>query len=285
MKLLITSIFLLIALSSFSQTAEEYYDSGMEKAYAGKLEEAIKLLDKSIELDDEEYVAWYNRGMAKAMLNRDKEAIEDFNKTIELYPEYKKGYLNRATAKKHLTDYDGALSDYNTAIRLDSVYTDGYYNRGLLYELLDKKDSACIDFKRSFDLGFTQAQKKVNMCNDTSSIETHSIIRLTEQSDDGTYGFTSQNPIMSGTGPDGGPANQKAYMNLLRDLQGNSIKYERLGSCCAYESENAFFGMALLDRYEITYRNEKGKKKKTVIYLSFYDYETPKILVGFRTIE
>jgi hypothetical protein len=151
--------------------------------------------------------------------------------------------------------------------------------------LLDKKDLACLDFKKSLDLGFTKAQKKVDKCNDSTSFETHSIIRLTEQSTDKTYGFTPKNPIKTGTGPNGGPANQRAYLDLLRDAQGNPIKYKRLGSCCSYKSENGLFGMAMLDRYEITYKNEKGKKKKVVIYLSFYDFETPKILVGFKTIE
>lgn len=281
----IVLILMFMVINTYSQTAEEYYNQGMEKAYAGKLEEAINLLDKSIELNEDEYVAWYNRGMAKAMLKKEKEAIEDFNKTIELYPDYKKVYLNRGTSRKHLTDYDGALADYNKAIELDTNYTDGYYNRGLLYELLNKIDLACLDFNKSLELGFNNAQKKVDKCNDTTSSVTHSIIKLTEKSTDKTYGFTSENPIKSGTGPNGGPANQRAYMDLLRDAQGNPVKYERLGSCCSYKSENGFLGLATLDRYEITYKNEKGKKKKVVIYLSFYDFETPEILVGFKTIE
>ena len=44
-------------------------------------------------------------------------------------------------------------------------------------------------------------------------------------------------------------------------------------------------GMASVDSYHITYKNEKGKKKKTTLYLSFYDYEQPKIPVGFYSIQ
>lgn len=43
---------------------------------------------------------------------------------------------------------------------------------------------------------------------------------------------------------------------------------------------NGLFGMALLDEYKITYKNEKGKKKMASVYTSFYDYEEPMILKG-----
>jgi hypothetical protein len=101
---------------------------------------------------------------------------------------------------------------------------------------------------------------------------------------DKRYGFSSEYPVKVGKGPGGGPANQKAYLNLLRDAQGNPIEYVRLGSCCSYPSESGFLGMAMVDMYQITYRNEDGKKKKDTIYISFYDYEEPKILYGFKTI-
>jgi hypothetical protein len=40
----------------------------------------------------------------------------------------------------------------------------------------------------------------------------------------------------------------------------------------------------MLDRYEISFRDEKGNEKTEIIYISFYDYEEPKILHGFQTI-
>jgi len=284
-KQIITAVIVLICVISNAQTAEDYYNKGMEKAQNGELKKAIALLGKSIELNDKEFVAWYNRGMAKAMLDRNEEAIEDYNQTIVLNPGYKKVYLNRGTSKKRLADYEGALKDYNMAIKLDSIYPDAYYNRGLLYQMLNKNDLACADFNKSLDFGIKQAEEKVEDCNDTTKIETFVILELTKKSEDKTYGFSEKNPVKVGKGPNGGPANQRAYLNLLRDAQGKPLKYERLGSCCPYESVNGFFGSAMLDQYEITYKDIKGKKKKAVIYISFYDYESPKILVGFNTIK
>ena len=289
MKISITTVTFLLTImtSAFCQQdnkafqeAKKYYEQGMEKAQAGKLEEAIKLFDKSIATKPDEYVSWYNRGIAKSMLELYEDALSDFEQTVKLVPDYKKGYLNRGTAKKHLTDYTGAISDYNYAIKLDPNYADAFYNRGLAYEMLSKKDSACADFSKAKEFGLKQAQKKIDKCNDTTktTIQSHSILRLTKTADNDKYGFTPEKPIKVGSGPDGGPANQRAYLELLRDAQGKPIKYERLGSCCDYKSENGFFGMALLDKYEIIYLNEKGKEKKATVYISFYDYEEQQIL-------
>jgi len=48
--------------------AEEYYDSGVEKANSGDYEGAIKDYDKAIEINPKHAEAYYNRGLAKAYL-------------------------------------------------------------------------------------------------------------------------------------------------------------------------------------------------------------------------
>lgn len=100
------------------------------------------------------------------------------------------------------------------------------------------------------------------------------------------YGLTGEFPVKVGTGAKGGPANQRAYLELLRDGQGDPVKHRRVGGgCCPYESENALLGgYALVDTYEVLYKDKDGNKKKTVIYISFYDYEEPMIPVGFQAI-
>ena len=272
--------------AAYSQDAAKYYEQGLEKARAGKLDDAIKLFSKSIELRPEDYYAWYNRGIAKSMLNRYEEALSDFEQTVKLAPEYKKGYLNRGNAKKHLTDYEGAIADYTYAIKLDGQYADAYFNRGFVYEMLGKKDSACADFAKAMELGMVDAKRKVVQCNDSAyrASKTIYITRLTKTSTDKSYGFTQQNPIKLGNGVEGGAANQRRYIELLRDAKGKGVSYKRLGSCCAYESANGFMGVGLLDMYELTYLDEKGKKRKAIIYISFYDYEEPMVIYGFFTI-
>jgi tetratricopeptide (TPR) repeat protein len=283
-KITFTTLCLFLTSLVYGQDAQTLYEQGLEKAQAGKLEEAIELFDKSIMLKPDEYVAWFNRGMAKSMLSQYEEALTDYDQTVKLNPEYKKGYLSRGIAKKRLTDYEGALADYTYAIKLDNWYGDAYYNRGLLYGLLSKPDSACIDFIAAKELGLKGAESRVKMCNDTTKTAVYPILYLKETASTAKYGFTSEDPVKVGNGPDGGPGNQKTYLNLLRDAQGKPLKYQRLGGCCPYPSPNGFMGSAMVDKYEITYKDAKGTVQKKVVYISFYDYETPKILQGFKTV-
>jgi hypothetical protein len=99
------------------------------------------------------------------------------------------------------------------------------------------------------------------------------------------YGFIPERPIKVGGAYINGVANQKKYLEALRDAQGNAVSYERKGSCCAYPSENGFEGQALLDRYEVKYRDANNKKQKAILYISFYDYEEPKTVKGFTLVQ
>lgn len=266
-----------------AQDAERYFLSGMKAIEENKLDEAIMYFDKSISVKNDEFIVWYNRGIVKCWQRRYEESIEDFSQSIKLNPNFKKAYNNRGNSRQDITDYEGALSDYNAAIELDSQYIDAIYNRGELYLLLNEKEKACNDFNLAYSLGDSLSRNYVEKCKDTSSFGSHCILRLSVMAADDSYGFTVNNPIRVGSGPKGGPANERAYLNLLRDMQGKPINYYRLGSCCPYKSSNPLGG-GVLDKYEITYLNTKGEEEKTIIYMSMWDYEEPKILYGFKTV-
>jgi len=268
------------------ENGEFYYKQGLEKAEAGDLERALELFDKSISIKGDEYVAWYNRGIVKSMMGRFEDALVDLEQTIKLNPTYKKAYLNRGTTKKHLTDYAGAIQDYTWTIQLDSAYGEAYYDRGLVYELFDKMDLACKDFAKAKDLGYATAESRVGPCrNPDKRGELHPVLWLEKQSANRLYGFSSDHPIKIGNGPDGGPANERAYLELLRDAKGKPVRYERINTCCGYRSDNAPKGMALLDRYQMTFTNAEGDQKTVYVYFSFYDYDEPQVLFGFNTVK
>ncbi|MGQ0739597.1 MAG: hypothetical protein ACT4OJ_11095 [Bacteroidota bacterium] len=195
-----------------------------------------------------------------------------------------KGEHRKGIAKRHLTDYEGAIADYTLLINEDPLYTDAFYNRGLVYEMLGKKDSACIDYKKAKDAGAKNLDNKIVMCGEKGPLKTNAILRLTKIAPSDKYGFTEKKTVKTGTGSFGGPANQRMYLDLLRDAAGNPVKYERTGSCCGYKSDSAPLGIALFDRYKITYIVTAGNSITAVVYISMYDYEEPMILSGFKTV-
>lgn len=284
-KIILALLCAIVYLPIHAQTASEYYEKGLLEANDGNMVEARRLFTKAITLDSQNVYAWYNRGVTYTFEDRYEDALPNFEQVIKLDSTYKKGWLNRGICKRNLTDYDGAIADYTRAIELDSEYDDAYFCRGLAYEMMNRKLLACADYNKAKDLGMEAAARKAKICEDTTDEEeVHPILRLTKTATDKKYGFSKENPVKVGKGPSGGPANQRAYLNLLRDAKGKRLEYYRNGSCCAYESENGFMGYALLDVYVITYHDEKGKEKQANVYISLYDYEEPMILHGFKTV-
>ncbi|WAM26679.1 hypothetical protein [Myxococcus sp. NMCA1] len=89
------------------------------------------------------------------------------------------------------------------------------------------------------------------------------------------YGYSKDDPIHVG----GGVGGEHEYLQHLRGPQGQKVRYERHGSCCAFESEGAPFGSGLLDVYVVTY---DGLEEPVMMYLNMYERKDPRAPEGFR---
>lgn len=99
-------------------------------------------------------------------------------------------------------------------------------------------------------------------------------------SEDGSYGFTKENPINVGNMENSGPKNERRFLNALMGPNKEPITYEREGSCCPFKTKNGLFDdTGYLDKYVITY---EGLKKPIILYINMYDSDTLKIPVGFQ---
>lgn len=133
--------------------------------------------------------------------------------------------------------------------------------------------------------GAVFSQHTTTAADTKTSSNRYEITQVTKLAKSKEYGLNSKHPVKVGTGEKGGPANQRAYLDLLRDEQGNPVKYYRGGSCCPYKSRHALFGgKAFVDRYVVEYKDKDGSPKQTNIYISFYDYEELMIPVGFQAV-
>ena len=103
-------------------------------------------------------------------------------------------------------------------------------------------------------------------------------VTITEVSDDPEYGYTEKKPIKVG-GVTEGPSRERAYLQLLRGPNGESVTFQRNGSCCGFETPNGLLGGGMLDIYEVTIT---GSDKPVTLYINMYDYEQPKAPRGFQ---
>lgn len=280
---ILTAFLLLTTLNGFSQSAEEIlYNKSMAEYNSKNYDKAISLMDEFINTYPDFkniHMIYLNRASAKSR-NKDYDgAIKDYTTAYIKDTNYAEAIRQRGYVKKQMGDLKSALVDYEFALKINPKLGNAYVNKAYVLKELGQIDESCKSYGKALELGVTSiAGNIIQSCDSNSiAIQKYTYKILTDKSVDMTYGYTEKNPIKAGAGPRG----QRGYLELLRDAQGNEIEYKRLGSCCSYNSENSPLGLALLDRYEIKYKNKKGKKDETVLYISFYDYEQPKIPVGF----
>lgn len=102
-------------------------------------------------------------------------------------------------------------------------------------------------------------------------------IRLDQTATDSSYGFARDNPVKVG-GVGEGPSREMAYLNALRGPAGQPVEYERLGSCCRFETPNGILGVGFLDVFRVTY---EGQPAPARIYINMYDEGPLLVPVGF----
>lgn len=126
MKQLFLRLLLLGSCFCYSQTSQEYYQSGKKKHFSADY----------------------------------KGAIADYNKALVLNPTDWNICFNRGLSKYHLKDYTGAMEDYNKAIELNPTYAKAYFHRGNCMQTLGDP-AACADWKKAADLGDKYAKGKL----------------------------------------------------------------------------------------------------------------------------
>ena len=119
-------ILVVISLTGFGQTADDYYNKGISKFNIKDYKGAISEFNKTIILNPNYADAYINRGIAKKKTLDYTAAITDYNKAIQLNPNNTDYFYNRGIAKYNLEDYNGSISDFNKAIELDSDNSDAY---------------------------------------------------------------------------------------------------------------------------------------------------------------
>ena len=285
MKYLILIFVLFYSLFSISQSGEDLYNKSLTELREKKYEQGIETLNEFIQkFSDFENIheIYLNRANAKALINDYNGAIQDYTSAYEKNPKYAEAIRQRGFLKKENGKFSEALKDYNLAIEIDSTLGTTYINKGIVLDTIGQKKEACKCYEKALVIGLKNAASNLYHCDSNSiALKKYTYKILIDKTIDKSYGYSIENPIKVGHGPRA----QKDYLELIRDARGDKLKYKRIGSAGTYQSDNAFLGLATIDSYQVKYRNKKGKKIKTTLFISFYDYEQPKIPVDLYSID
>ena len=115
----------------------------------GEYEMALDDMDRVININPGNVLAYFNRAACFIELGRWRSALADYTRAIELYPDFAKAYQNRAYVENHLGMQKESKADYETARRKVEEYQKGLISVESFADT-SKRYGSLIDFDADF---------------------------------------------------------------------------------------------------------------------------------------
>ena len=135
----------------------QFNEQGKAMEAKGRLQEALALYKKAIDLKPEFAEAWYNLGNIYGKTGKYAEAMKCMDNAIHYKKDFAEALSSRGIAYASMGRVEDALNDLSLSIKADPKYAAAYYNRAIVYLNNGKKELACSDLKQSIELGYTAA--------------------------------------------------------------------------------------------------------------------------------
>ena len=124
-----------------------WYGKGATLILLGRYDEALRAIDRALDINPHNEVAWLNKGNAFTKLGRFIDALRCFNAAIKVNPAYEVAWNNKGNALARLGKFDEALGCYERALEIDARYRGAWVNMGFVLTKLGRFDEAasCAD--------------------------------------------------------------------------------------------------------------------------------------------
>ena len=117
--------------------------------------EAAAAFDRALELGDLgdlEAFAYNMRGTFSYLKGDNEDALKDMDKSIELQPTLTQSFIKRASMHLELANPEAAEADFAAALEQNSSDPDIYYHRAQLHFIKSEFGEAAKDYQKSIDL-------------------------------------------------------------------------------------------------------------------------------------
>ena len=133
----------LLSLMIIAGSLFTIYSQVPERMYGSKFRESNRLLDLAkTEIDKTEY----------------QQALVLLDKSLQYVTDNTDAYFHRAMVKEQLNNPDGALIDYQIVLLLDSTYREAAFNRAKLRYRMQQYEQSIGDFQKVLNMGSSGTQ-------------------------------------------------------------------------------------------------------------------------------
>ncbi|MDA7638263.1 tetratricopeptide repeat protein [Candidatus Pelagibacter sp.] len=130
-----------------------------------KFNEAIKILNKFIEIDEKNSNYHFLKGFSNLSLNNLNNAEKNFTSAININDKNSSFYFYRGLTHHKLNKFSEAVIDYNKAITLKPTSPEYYNNLAQIYYINGKNDQAIDNFIKSVNLNNNSTTSILGLAN------------------------------------------------------------------------------------------------------------------------
>ncbi|MGA2180625.1 MAG: tetratricopeptide repeat protein [Verrucomicrobiota bacterium] len=142
-----------------------YNNLGILLKNQGRIEEAMELYHKSIQINPNNSEALYNLGIALAAKDRFDEAIESFRQALRINPNYADALNNLGATLAAKGRFDEAIENYQKAIQINPNFYDALYNLGVALAARGRFDEAIENYRQAIRINPNNSEALYNLGN------------------------------------------------------------------------------------------------------------------------
>ncbi|HEX3044148.1 MAG TPA: tetratricopeptide repeat protein [Bacillota bacterium] len=123
-------------------TPKELVNKGISLSMLHREQDAIECLNRALDLDPKDELAWNSKGVALVALERNEEAIECFKQALQLNPGFVDALNNQGWVLSIMGMPEAAIECYNRALELNPNATTVWENKGKAFATLGLGEEA-----------------------------------------------------------------------------------------------------------------------------------------------
>ncbi len=105
---------------------------GAQLLSESRCEEAVRYIEKDLELDGSSWMGWHGLGTAQAHLGRDDDALASFDRALGLNPQFAQAWFDRGNLLLKMYRYAEAKPCFIECVKFDEKNADAWMNAGYL---------------------------------------------------------------------------------------------------------------------------------------------------------
>ena len=149
---LMTLATLCVSAMAQENRADGWYKKSQELQRNGSYDEAVKALDKALEIAPSNATMWDVRGYMLLNMANGNESLKSFDKVIELNPNDADAWRGKGSAFFGLHRYEEAVNAYDNALKIDPSNIGASQGKGIALAEMGKQNESAKAFANSLDI-------------------------------------------------------------------------------------------------------------------------------------